>query len=132
MTVQEAIAQIHAPKGVTSIIAGIMNNDYSVLSIQNGSDSSLKKAQEQVALYQKQLDECKSDWSYWSILGDLTYWEAVRNILEAGTLNNGELAYVSAPELNGIVAMDAIGRVDDFGKEVLRKTILLVKQKPIT
>jgi hypothetical protein len=129
MTVQEAINKIHAPKGVTSILAGVMSGDYSVLSDQNGIDASLVKAQEMVVQYQKQIDECTSDWSYWAILGDLTYWEAVRNILEAGTINNGIVADVYAPQLDGLVVMDAIGSVSDFGKEVLQRTKAQYQQK---
>lgn len=130
MTIQEAINSIHAPKGVTSIIAGVMSGDYSVMYEQKGLEADLQKANEQVAAYQKNLDECKSDWSYWAILGDLEYWKAVRNILEAGAINNGILADVPKPNFDGLVVMDAIGRVEDFGEAVLRETKKLCKPSP--
>lgn len=126
MTVQEAILKIHAPKGVTTVLAGVMSGDYSVLKEHDGLSASLSTAQEMVDKHQKQLNECQSDWAYWGILGDLTYWEAVRNILEAGTLNGGVLADVPGPYLEGLVVMDSIGKVGDFGKEVLSKTKQLV------
>lgn len=122
MTVQEAISKIHAPKGVTSIIAGIMNDDFSVLPKDSDVSATLTKADEMVKKYEKDLNECKSDWSYWSILSDLEYWRAVKNILEAGAINNGVVADVQAPALDGCVVMDAISKVSDFGKAVLSET----------
>ena len=129
MNVKEAIDMIYAPKGVTSVIAGIGNGDFSVLNNQKGIEASFAKAEEMTAKYQKQLDECKSDWSYWSILGDLAYWKAVKNILEAGTLNDGELANVEAPDLKNCVVMDAISKVEKFGQKVLHETRELAKMK---
>ncbi len=38
MTTQEAIGAIHAPKGITSVINGIMAGDFSVLPHENGKD----------------------------------------------------------------------------------------------
>lgn len=122
MTVNEAISKIHAPKGITSILAGLASGDYSVLPHDKGIGADLLIAKEQVAKYQKAIDECKSDWAYWSILGDLEYWKAVQNILEAGTLNNGVLADVEAPNMEGLVVMDAIGKVSKFGEQVLKET----------
>lgn len=130
MTVNEAISKIHAPKGVTSILAGLSNGDYSVLPHEKGIGADLKTAEHQVALYDKQIQECKSDWAYWSILGDLEYWKAVRNILEAGSINNGILADVKDPDLSGaVVVMDSIGRVTDFGETILRETKKLVSEQ---
>lgn len=122
MTVQDAINKIHAPKGITSVISGLLSGDYSVLPHEKGKNASLEKANEMVAQYKKSLDECKSDWAYWSILGDLEYWKAIRNILEAGDLvGNENLPEVEAPNLANCVVMDAIGKVETFGKSVLNK-----------
>lgn len=122
MTVNEAISKIHAPKGLTSILSGLASGDYSVIPHDKGIGADLIVAKEQVAKLQKAIDDCKSDWAYWSILGDLEYWKAVHNILEAGTINGGVLADVEAPNMEGLVVMDAIGRVADFGKKVLTET----------
>lgn len=120
MTVKEAIASIHAPKGVTSILAGISSGDYSVLPHEKGKNADMDKAREMVAQYKKSLEECKSDWSYWSILSDLSYWEAICNILEAGELvGNDNLPDVAPPNLQGLMVMDAIGAVSDFGDKIL-------------
>jgi len=126
MTVNEAISKIHAPKGITSILAGLANGDYSVLPHDKAIGADLLIAKEQVAKYQKAIDECKSDWAYWSILGDLEYWKAVQNILQAGMLNNGVLANVEAPNIEGLIVMDAIGKVSKFGEQVLKETSELV------
>lgn len=122
MTTKEAISMIHAPKGMTSIIAGVMSGDYSVLPHDKGEGSDLFKAKAEHDKYKKALNECKSDWAYWSILGDVAYWGAIVDILEAGELVGHEnLPNVPAPNVEGLVVMDAIGKVESFGKEVLRK-----------
>ena len=128
MTVKEAINSIHAPKGVTSVLAGVSAGDFSVLNDQKGIEATFEKAEKMISKYQTQLNECKSDWSYWSILSDLGYWKSIKNILEAGRLNNGELAEVEPPDLKNCVVMDAIGRVEDFGRKVLSETRSLVKK----
>lgn len=120
MTVAEAISHIHAPKGMTSILAGISSGDYSVLPHEKGNNADLEKATEQVEIHKNALKECKSDWSYWSILGDLEYWQAIEKILKAGELvGNDKLPYVPPPNLEGLVVMDAIGAVGTYGDSVL-------------
>lgn len=120
MTVQEAISKIHAPKGMTSVIAGLMTGDFSVLPHEKGKNAGLEKAKEMLAQHEKALKECKSDWAYWSILGDVSYWAAIVNILEAGELvGNENLPDVEAPDLSNCVVMDAIGKVEQFGAKIL-------------
>lgn len=110
---------ISAPKGLTSILAGVMQNDFSVLPHQKGLEATISVADEKVALHRKQLNECTSDWSYWSILGDLSYWEAVKNILKGaemvGENNMPDVKF----ESKAVVVMDSIGEIDKFGKYVL-------------
>lgn len=122
MTIKEAIDKIYAPKGMTSVIAGISTGDFSVLNDQKNIEISHNKAKEMIKKYKKDLKNCKSDWSYWSILSDLSYWEAIENILHAGTLNKGILADVKAPDLQNCGVMDAISKVLQFGREVLAET----------
>ena len=128
MTVNEAVSKIHAPKGVTSILAGLTSGDYSVLPHDKGIGADILTAKEQIAKYQKAIKECDSDWAYWSILGDLEYWKAVHNILEAATLNNGVLADVEAPDMEGLVVMEAISKVSKFGEQVLNETRALANR----
>jgi hypothetical protein len=121
MTTKQAIEMIHAPKGMTSIIQGVMPGDYSVIPHDKGKDSDLNKAKGMVLKYQQELNDCKSDWSYWSILGDLEYWKAIVSILEAGELaGHDNLPDVPAPNMDGLVVMDAISNVSEFGNTVLR------------
>lgn len=121
MTTKQAIEAIYAPKGVTSVLNGIMSGDYSVFPHTGGEDSNLQKAASQVDKYQKQLDECKSDWSYWSILGDLEYWKAIKNILEAAHIvGDDNLPDIPKPNLGGqLVVMDQIYEVTKFGAAIL-------------
>ena len=120
MKVTEVLSMIDAPKGLTSIIEGISQNDFSVMPHQKGLNATLEIAEEKVKLHQKQIDECKSDWAYWSILGDLEYWKAIKNILKAAELvgedNMPEVAFKN----DGVVVMDAIYKVTQFGELVLK------------
>lgn len=126
MTTQQAIQAIHAPKGMTSVLSGIMSGDFSVLPHEGGKDSDLYTATKMVGGYQKQLNECESDWSYWSILGDLEYWRAIHKILQAAELvGNDSLPDVAPPNLDNCVVMDAISKVQSFGDEILRKAKVL-------
>lgn len=123
MTLKEALSAIYAPKGVTSIIEGLAANDYSVLPHDKGKDATLLKAEEMVAKHQNDIDNCKSDWSYWSILSDLEYWKAVRNILKAATLvGENNLPDVPKPKTEGLVVMDAIYEVTKFGDAILKQS----------
>lgn len=122
MTVPEAIAKIYAPKGVTSIIEGLMHDDLSVLDNQKGNEASFDFAVDKIKDLEVALDNCHSDWSWWSIMGDLEYWRAAKNILEAGLIHDGQLADVDAPDLQNCMVMDAIDRVTKFGKKVLADT----------
>jgi hypothetical protein len=128
MNLQTALQAIHAPKGVTSIIEGISAGDFSVLKQESSLTSSLNEIIENVSKYEKQLNECKSDWAYWAILGDLAYWEASRDIVKAATLvGEDNLPDIPVPDLAGCVVMDAIGRVQEFGANILTAAKLSVK-----
>ena len=121
MTIKEAIEKIHAPKGITSVIAGVMSGDYSVFPHQKGIEADRKKAEEMVEGLKESLKNCTSDWSYWSILGDLEYWRAVLNILVAGEIGGGIVADVEFDDSGGVV-MDQISKVTEFGEKVLKET----------
>jgi hypothetical protein len=119
MKLTEVLSMISAPKGLTSILAGIAQNDYSVLPHQKGLEATIFVADEKIALHKKQLNECKSDWSYWSILGDLVYWKAVKNILKgAEIVGENNMPNVKF-ENKAIVVMDSIAEIENFGKYVL-------------
>lgn len=119
MKLTEVLSMISAPKGLTSILEGIAQNDFSVLPHQKGLESTMCVADEKIALHQRQLDECESDWSYWSILGDLAYWKAVKNILKgAEIVGENNMPNVKF-ENKAMVVMDRIAEIEKFGKYVL-------------
>lgn len=94
-----------------------------VLPHDKGKDASLEKADEMVLYCQKQLDICNSDWAYWSILSDLEYWKAVRNILKAATIVGVDnLPDIPMPQMEGKVVMDSIYEVTKFGEAILLKS----------
>lgn len=127
MKLTEILSMISAPKGLTSILNGIAQNDFSVLPHQKGLEATMFVADEKIAFYQKQLDECKSDWSYWSILGDLVYWKAVKNILKGAELvgenNMPDVKFENKAE----IVMDSIADTEKFGKYVLSECERIAK-----
>jgi hypothetical protein len=120
MNLQEALQSVHAVKGVSSIMAGVSTGDYSVLPKEPTLQSSIVEAKANIEKYQDMLNKCTSDWSYWSILGDLEYWESVHDILQSAELVGPDnLPDIPKPNTEGCVVMDAIGRVRDFGRDML-------------
>lgn len=121
MNLEFLLKKIYAPRGMTSVIQGLVNNDFSVLNNPTAIGTSIVDVEEKIKKYRKDLEECKSDWSYWSILSDLTFWEMVANILKGAELVGPE----NLPEIEynneGGVVMDAIGYNEKFGVEFLAK-----------
>lgn len=118
MNVQEALSRIHAPKGVTSVISGVLSGDFAPIREQNGSKSSLQQAQGKLASAREAQQNCGSDWAYWGYQGDISYWSAVVDILEAAEIVGADnLPDVPAPKTDGVV-MDVCGRVERYGKEI--------------
>ena len=120
MKLSEVLEKIHAPKGLTSVMMGIAEGDMSVMPHKDGSIGvGLSYAEDMVTLYKKQLDECTSDWSYWSILGDLEYWKTVRDLLQASDITGEDsLPDIDLPSTQGVV-MDNIASLRQFGRDVL-------------
>ena len=122
MKLSDVLDNLCAPKGLTSIISGVMSDDFSVLPKKQDTTGGLQMAKDKVVAYQKQLDECKSDWSYWSILSDLEYWKCMVNVLEAADITGPDnLPDVPFPNLEGKVVMDAIYENTKFGAAIFAK-----------
>lgn len=120
MTVAEALSRIHAPKGMTSLIAGVMSNDFDPIRDQNAAGKSLSAAQAQLEAAEKAQAECQSDWAYWGYMGDISYWRAVVSILKAAEITGPDkLPNVPAPDLSACVVMDACSKVERFGSDIL-------------
>ena len=120
MNVDEALSRIHAPKGQTSIIAGLMSGDTDSIQSQNAVGASLETARRKLEDVKTAQRNCGSDWAYWGYEGDIAYWSAVVLILEAAELVGADsLPDVDAPRTDGVV-MDVCSRVQGFGREVLR------------
>lgn len=120
MTLQQALGMIHAPKGVTSIVAGLLSGDTGSIQGQNAVGVSLKEAQSRLAAVRTAQDNCQSDWAYWGYNGDIAYWSAVVDLLKAAAIVGVDnLPYVDPPGADGVV-MDVQHRVKEFGATVLR------------
>lgn len=120
MNVEEALSRIHAPKGQTSIIAGLMSGDTDSIRTQSAVGASLEAARSKLEDVETAQQNCGSDWAYWGFEGDRAYWSAVVSILEAAELvGSDNLPDVDAPRTDGVV-MDVCSRVQNFGREVLR------------
>jgi len=120
MELQEALSRIHAPKGMTSVISGMLSGDLDPIRDQDAVGTSLAQAREKLESTQEAQRNCGSDWAYWGYQGDISYWKAVVSILEAADLvGANNLPDVPPPDRGGVV-MDACSRVERFGSEVLR------------
>lgn len=121
MKLDKALKMIHAPKGMTSILAGLSTGDFSVLPHQKGLKATMDEVDEKIAQTKEAKKNCTSDWSYWSILSDLVYWETVKNILLAAEITGPQ----NLPDMKGLkeggVVMDAIYNVEQWGISLLKK-----------
>lgn len=119
---QQALECIHAPKGVTSIIAAVATGDFDPIQIPDAVGVSLQAASEQLMLATERQNNSQSDWAYWGYAGDIAYWRAVVNILRAAEITGPDnLPDVPPPDLENKVVMDACAEVERFGARVLRE-----------
>lgn len=119
MKLHDMLASFSAPKGVTSILAGLSTGDSSVLPHQNALTASREHAEQMVVKYDQAINECKSDWAYWSIMADKIYWEASLNILKGAELVGADNMPDIPFEDKGGVVMDAIFHVQQYGESIL-------------
>ena len=120
MTLQDALSGFRAVKGVSSAIGGILNGDFSVLGNPDGTGKALSEAKAELAKAEQALRNVQSDYAYWAVLGDVTYWRTVCNLMEAADLCGPDaLPDVAFPPNDGIV-MDLLAKQERFGNEVLR------------
>lgn len=125
MTLQEALSKIHAPKGMTTLIACMLNGEAAPLQWQNAVGATLAEARKKLAAAQQAQANCRSDYAYWGYQGDVSYWRAATNLLEAAELVGADqLPDVAAPRTGGVV-MDVCSYVEQFGAEVLRRSRLI-------
>ena len=120
MTLEEALRKIHAPKGVTSMIAGVMAGDFDPIREQNASGVALEEARNRLKKIKESQANCKSDWAFWGYEGDKAYWQATIFILEAAEITGPEnLPEIEAPSGRGVV-MDVCHQVEQFGVQMLK------------
>lgn len=120
MNVEEALSKIHSPKGMTSVIEGVLTGDFDSIRSQDATNASLTEARAKLESIQKTQAECKSDAAYWGYEGDAAYWRAVVSILEAAVITGPEnLPDIEAPNTEGRVVMDACSLIEKYGKAIL-------------
>jgi len=121
MTLEQALSMIHAPKGVTSIIAGVLSGDTAPIQSADAANASLATAKEKLNAAKAAQRNCGSDWAYWGYMGDIAYWSCVVDLLEAAAIcGDDALPDVPAPRTDGVV-MDVQAYIMRFGKEVLKR-----------
>jgi len=106
---------------LTSILAAIAEGDYTVLNTPDAIGFSMEAVNQELETLHKRSDACTSDWAYWSIESDITYWTAVKTILKGAELvgpdNMPEVRYSSKSQ----VLMDVMADIAEFGSEVYKK-----------
>lgn len=120
MELSKAINSIHSPKGVTTFIDALTNGDFGPIDAQNATGIGIVEAKQKLEGYLDAQRNCKSDAAYWGYMGDISYWRAVVDILEASEITGPEsLPDINPPDLLGCAVMDACSRVEKFGKAIL-------------
>ena len=119
MNVEQALSKIRAPKGITSLINGVLSGDFEPIRDQSAVGESLVQAEARLAEVQAKQAACTSDWAYWGYEGDKAYWAAVVDILKAAEITGPEsLPDIDGPTLEGKVVMDACAAVERFGRHL--------------
>jgi len=121
MNVHEALNLIHAPKGATSVIAGLLGGDSASIQDQDATGIALAEATEKLKTAKRNQNDARSDAAWWGYAGDVAYWSAVVDILKAAELVGADnLPDVPAPKTDGVV-MDVQYHVEQFGAAILTK-----------
>lgn len=122
MKLETAISAMSAPKNFEMIMTAALTNDTSIFNTPDALTASMQFIDEQIATHQKKLDNCQSDLAYWSILGDLAYWRAAKNIHLAAEITGADrLPDIPVPNMKNGILMDIIGKVEQFGKDLLNE-----------
>lgn len=130
MKLSDILPKIHAPKGVTTVMAAVMSGDCDSIKGGDAVGKSLEEAKAELKKAKTNIDNCTSDWSYWGYAGDLAYWRATCALLEAAKLVGADnLPDVPLPDMEGGVVMDIQAKLEHFGEEVLSKAKEIVTKE---
>jgi len=131
MKLEEALSRIHAPKGTTSVIAGMMSGDFGPIRDQSAVGASLESARLKLKSALDAQNSATSDWAYWGYAGDVAYWRCAVSLLEAAAITGTEnLPDVPMPKLDGVV-MDVQYNLEKWGAAVLAQArAALGQEKP--
>lgn len=121
MKLTDTIEKLHAPKGLTSMLAGVHQGDMSVLPHKDGIGLSAEEAQAELSRATDLVDAADNDAIYWSRAGDKAYWSAIVNLHKAAAITGEDnLPDVEVPDLRNAPVMSCIGQLEEFGRKVLQ------------
>lgn len=121
MKLSDVLTKIHAPKGISTMIAACIESDFDSVQKQNAVGKSREQAEESLKKAQHLQENCGSDWAYWGYAGDVAYWKTAVNLLKAAELVGPDtLPDVPLPDLTGVV-MDVQWKLEKFGEQVLKR-----------
>lgn len=119
MNLQEALSKMSVPQGMTSMLSAVMSGDFDPIAHKTAVGVSLAAAREHLAARKHAQEHCESDWAYWGYEGEIAYWNAVVNVLEAAELVGADkLPDIPAPRTDGVL-MDVCSYVERYGQAVL-------------
>jgi len=121
MNLQEAINNLRAPQGVTTMIGALLSGDSKPVHHSKGEKVPLKIAEAKLADLIEKQNNCGSDWAWWGYNGEIVYWKALVCILKAAKITgNDNLPDIDTPKYNANSAvMDLQGQVEGYGKRIL-------------
>lgn len=120
--VRDLIDQLHAPRGVSSMIASLMSGDLDPVSggEDTPGDPALDQAKDKLQEAQEKQQNCGSDYAYWGYEGQIAYWRSVVNLLEAAKVAGSEdlPGHYRVPEFKGVV-MDVCAKMETWSQNIL-------------
>jgi hypothetical protein len=120
MNLETALNPIAPVVGFSSLI-GAPDSVSSQLYKDGGLDYAKQKLQSIITAQ----NNCQSDYAYWGYEGQKAYWRAIVRILEAVELvGKDNLPDVLPPDTTNSVVMDACGKIEQYGNEILSKAKL--------
>lgn len=120
MTLEEALAPIAPVVGLSSLIGAP-----SSVSSQQAVAPTLTSARARYEELRDAMNNAQSDFSYWGYAGQVSYWKAVVDILEAAELAGADnLPDVEPPRQGGVV-MDQMSLIERYGETILREARLV-------
>lgn len=119
MKLEDALRQFGPVRGQTTVIASVLSGDFSPVAGGEYVNESLAEARAKLEQVKHAQEVCNSDWAYWGLQGDISYWTAIVSILEAAAITGPEALPDLPFEAKAGIVMDACAEQEAYGRKLL-------------